>query len=389
MSEVKIPGPAYGLNEIVDAYTVQVIEKQAKENLKKFNPLRPSSAGKCERELGYEYMEYLGHASYEKEPKEPSVHRLLNLGHSIEYHAIQEMKEAFSQMTDRPIEIKYKQQVVTLFKLDSGRIIEGSIDLWLQTDLWKCIADLKSVKDKYSQFYKSSWDEFVEGLLQTKHAVSFGDNAVYITDLEKFLEAYDDGSEFFSKNLYQLNSYGCSSFAEERGVTFCSIMQYNKNDSRLREIRFVPSKAVAKQTELKFKKVASQVETHKSVENLNKDYTLGSSRCAFCQFRKHCWPEADSLTEYFKTFPKKEWSKDIDRLPKDVQKPLEDLFKEYTSLNSDIRRLEQIEQKIISMLDKIGIYKVRLKNKQVYYVKKLKSGGPGGGERLVLRRGKD
>jgi hypothetical protein len=92
MEKNNIPGPQAGLNEIIDAFTMQIIEEKAKKN--KFNPLRPSSAGKCEKELGYELMEYKGLATYDKELLPPAVNRLLNLGHQIERHANYEAEAA-------------------------------------------------------------------------------------------------------------------------------------------------------------------------------------------------------------------------------------------------------------------------------------------------------
>ena len=67
MGEIKIPGPQFGLNELIDVYT-DVSDQW------KFNPIRPSSAGKGERELGYELMEFRGYATYEKrKQQEPAT----------------------------------------------------------------------------------------------------------------------------------------------------------------------------------------------------------------------------------------------------------------------------------------------------------------------------
>lgn len=379
-----IPGPSMGLNQIIDAFTMQIVEERSKEN--KYYPLRPSAAGKCEMELGYEYMENQGYAKYEKELTPPAVHRLLNLGGNIEYHANNEMRSAFAKMP-QPIQMKYKQQVVTICRLGSGKIIEGSIDLWLETPEWRCLADWKSKADRYSQFFKSSWDEFVEKLVATGFAHSFGEDAVYITDLEGFLANNKDA--FFNNNLYQLNLYACTEFARERKLTFCSIMQYSKNDSRIREIRFTPSQAVADKVIAKFQKVAEVIDRTKKTEELTREYTLGSQKCGFCSFKKQCYPEDDALKLYFKTFPPKQWSKDFDRLPTTARTQLEPLFQEFLALDSTLKKQEQAEEKIVKVLDGIGVYKVKFTNGHVYQMKRLKSGGPGNGERYVLRRSKD
>lgn len=378
-----VPGPSMGLNELMNAFTQEIIQERKTEQ--RYMPLRPSSAGKCEKELGYEYMQYKGYATYPAEPGSPDVHRLLNLGHSVEYHANNEMRAAFAK-SPKPIRLKYKQQSVSICRLHDNTLIEGNIDLWIETADWRCLADWKSKSDKYSQFYKSSWDEFVEKLTKSGNAVSFGDDAVFITDLEKFLESYDD--PFFKNNLYQLNMYGTTEFAKERNLTFCSIFQYNKNDSRIREIRFTPNDNVAKQVISKFQRVAQVVDTEKSIENLNKDFLLGSMKCGFCDFKKQCWPEEDALKAYFKELPPRQWAKDFDRLRPDVQEQLLSLFSEYHALSESPKNLEKIEGKIVAILDKHKVYKIRLNKDQIYRVKRLKSGGPKDGDRLVLRRDK-
>lgn len=379
--QVEIPGPKFGLNEIIDTFTQDVMAK----NDKKWSPIRPSSAGKCERELGYEQMEYRGFADYPKEQKSSSVHRLLNFGHSVERHVIDEMYKAFAQSPD-PIKIAYKQQMLSFFRLPDGTLLEGSSDLGIESKDWKILVDVKSKGDKYSQFYKSSWDEFVEKLEATGFAKAFGSDAVYITDLEKFLGAGFD--PFFCNNLYQLNFYARNSFFVERGYNLASIVQLNKNDSRLREIRFTPSQEVYERTKTKFEKVMSVIDLDKNPEALEKEYVLGSSKCGFCSFRKQCWPEDDALKAFFKQLPAKQWPKDLDRLPSNVQEELRGLFDQYHSTETAGRALENIEQSIVKVLDKNKIYKIRLSESQIYRVKRLKSGGANKGDRMVLRRDK-
>lgn len=380
MSKASIPGPEFGLNEIIDAFTANPFEGKAKTS-----PLRPSAAGKCERELGYEYMEFRGFAEYPPEEKKASVTRLLNLGNAIETHANYAIQDAFKLM-EAPIKIKYKQQTVTLFRLEhNNSMIEGQIDLYLETDEWHCLPDWKSKADKYSQFYKSSWDEFIEKLTSTGHAVKFGNDAVYLTDLAKFIDSQVD--VFFNANLYQLNAYAHSDFIQERirnstKPFFCSILQYNKNDSRIREVRFAPSVEVFERVKTKYNRVAKTVDETKAVETLNKDYILGSMKCGFCRFKTQCWPDDDALKTYFKTLPPKQWAKDLDRLPQKESAELSDLFKKYLTAKANSDDLNTIEKSIISILDRLKVYKVRLDKDQVYRVKRLKEG-------YVLRRDKD
>lgn len=381
-----IPGPQIGLNEIIDAFTTNPFEGKSKTS-----PLRPSSAGKCEMELGHEYMEYRGLATYPPEQKKASVTRLLNLGNAIETHANYAAQDAFKQM-GVPIKIKYKQQTVTLFRLEhDNSMIEGQIDLYLETDDWHCLPDWKSKGDKYSQFHKSSWDEFIEKLVNTGHAVKFGEDSVYLTDLAKFIDSEMD--VFFNNNLYQLNSYAHSDFIQERiknspKAFFCSILQYNKNDSRIREIRFSPSQEVFERVKAKYNKVARVVDGTKSTEGLNKEYLLGSAKCGFCNFRDQCWPENDAMKDYFATLPKKSWPRDLDRLDRALQQQLTPLFEAYHAANLKVEELEKIEQDIVKLLDKNKVYKIRLNESQIYKLKRLKSGGVGGNGQLVLRRDK-
>lgn len=377
-----IPGPQFGMNEIIDAFTQSVMEK----NDKKWSPIRPSAAGKCEMELGYEQMEFRGHATYKKEQKTSSVHRLLNFGHSVERHVIDEMYKAFAQSPE-PIVINYKQHRLDFGRMPDGSMLEGSMDLGVEMGKWKIAYDIKSKGDKYSQFYKSSWDEFVEKLEATGFAVKFGDDAVYITDTDAFLASGFD--PFFLNNIHQLNFYVCNKFLVERGYNLAGILQLNKNDSRLREIRFTPSQKAYEATKAKFERVIRTVDEDKSPLKLTKEFTLGSMKCGFCAFRGECYPEEDALKTYFRTLPPKQWAKDLDRLPQKAQDELRPLFEMYMALGDTLDKQEKTEEKIIKILDSHKVYKVKLNKDQVYQMKRLKSGGPGGGERYVLRRSKE
>lgn len=387
-SALAIPGPQMGLNHIIDAFTQQISEERSKEM--KYNPLRPSSAGKCARELAYEYAQFKGYAEVDQKPFPPAVSRLLDLGYSIEYHGNNQMKQAFAKMP-KPIQIKYKQQTVDICMLPDGTRIEGSLDIWLDGGDWRAIADWKSKAEKWSSFYKSSWEEFQESLLKTGFAVSigteYGTDAVFITDLGAFLKAHND--PWFAKNLYQINLYGCSKFAKDHNITFCSVMQYGKSTSQLREVRWVPDQAVADNRIEMFQIVAKVVDETKDPTKVQKDYLLGSAKCGFCDFRAKCWPDKDAMKESFKNLPYKTWPKDIDRIRSTTtQAGLLDLFALYEGAGAAVEESEKAEQEIIKALDKEGIKKIRLDEHRIYEVKQLKSGGPNGGGRLVLRRSK-
>lgn len=377
-------GPKFGINEIIDAMTQEIIENRAKEP-GKYSPLRPSSAGKCERELGYEYAEHKGLKKYEKTSITPDVHRLLNLGYSIERHLLYEMEAAFKRL-DKPFEIKYKQQALSLFRLHDGTLVEGNLDLVIVSDKFKMISDVKSKGAKYSSWNKSTWEDFSEKLGKMKSVERFGNDCYWIEDLPAFLIENTDA--FFNQNLVQLNVYACSEFIKERGINCASIVQYNKNDSRLREIRFKPSDAAYAYVREKFQRVAEVVSRTGNPENLEREYTLGSAKCGFCSFNKQCWPEDNALKEHFKTYPPKRWPKDLDRLHESEQSALKDLFNEYERLAASVVDQERVEIEIIKVLDRARVRKLKLEDGRIYEVKRLKSGGPKGGAREVLRRGK-
>ncbi len=383
-----ILGPKQGYVEILAHYTQELLNEKSLES-RTSNPLRPSSAGKDARELAYEFMEYRGYAKYESEAMNPESHRLLNLGNPIEKHLIWEFREAFKR-AGKDIDVKYQQQVLSFFKLNDGTQIEGQIDLALIPKSKKfggCVADVKSKKDKFSAFYKTGWDELSAKLTAMKTVDAFGEECFWVEDLDAFLLELDD--YFFAQNFYQLNMYFFDehSFLRSRGVDHAAIFQYCKNDSRVREIRFKPSQALFDKVKAKFLLIQTQVDLTKDPTSVPRENVLGSIACAFSKYRKIDWPEDDALKAFFNELPSKQWPKDLDRLGAEGQE-LADLFDKYLELSEVPDVLEKVEQKIVSTLDKIKVFKVRLSNGFIYQMKRLKSGGPGSGERLVLRRSK-
>jgi len=379
-------GPQVGYVEIVNHLTQEIIDEKAKSP-SKYQPLRPSASGKCERELGFEFMEYKGYAAYPKESNTPEVQRLLNFGYSVENHVLYEFQNAFKRAA-KPIEIKYKQQTLMFFKLPDGTQVEGNIDMVLVSEKYKCVADVKSKKEKFSSWFKSSWDELAEKFFKMKSIVKFGEESYWVSDLDAFLKELND--PFFAANFYQLNLYfyDIHQFLRDKGVDHAAIFQYSKNDSRIREIRFRPSETVYEYVKAKFVNVVDVIEKTKNPLELPREFVLGSVKCAFCPFREKCWPEDDAMKAFFKTLPPKQWPKDIDRLPEELQGKLLELFTQYQSLTATTEQLNVVEKEIILMLDKAKTNKVKLPDGTVYRVKHLKSGGSGGKGQLVLRRDK-
>lgn len=368
-------GPAVGYTDLLDFEITEKLKNEAKD---KFFPLRPSSAGQCSRRLAYDLMEYYGFATYEKEINTPEVYRLLNLGHSVEWSALRnlELLEGFK--------LRYKQQVVTIGRLnpvadEQAPLIEGSMDVILWSDKFKCVLDVKSQKDGWSVAYKTRWSETLDKYAQMRTLERIGESAFYADDLPAFLEEL--GDDFLSDNLLQLNLYATSDFAKERGIDHGVIYKYNKNTSQHYELRFRPSEKLKAATLAKFQTVYNAVMQRKP-ELAPKDCQLGSMRCAFCPYKDKCWNE-DALKAWFKTFPRKKWATKITEV-EEADKVAE-LFAKYEEAEKEVDKHEALSTSILAILTKQEITKIKLDNGNVYDVKYLKSPK----EHFELRRGKE
>jgi hypothetical protein len=370
-------GPDVGYIDILDHNTTKHLEKEAAGEGKKYTPIRPSASGKCTRELFYELMEFHGKAKYAKELKTPATHRLLNLGHSIESHILRQF-ELISEFFD----IKYRQQVLSFAYLESkqdpkmSQWLEGSLDLVFWSDKYKCVADIKSKKDKWSAGYKSQWDETSDKLARMGSVQVISDQAYWVEDLEAFLLELND--PFFASNFLQLNLYANSSFLKERGVDHGAIIQYNKADSRLREVRFKPSRKLYEQTVGKFQNALDAAAVGDAAK-APQDYMLGSIKCAFCSYKKECWND-DALKAWFKTFPPKKWPTDTGKLGQ-AGRDIEALFRHYSQLSGAESQKQIVEREILKLLKDNNVGKLRLESGEVYEVRDLKTG-------IVLRRSK-
>lgn len=368
-----ILGPEVGYTDLLD---FELIEKIKKDQSNKYFPLRPSSSGYCGRRLAYDLNEYVGNKSYEKPPMDPTVYRLLNLGHSVEYSALKNLENLPG------FKLRYKQQVVSLFRLDpviedeEAPLIEGSLDVVLWSDNYKCVLDVKSQKDGWSAAYKSRWDETLDKFANMKSLQRIGEAAFYADDLEELLNELN--GDFLSDNLYQLNLYACSDFLRDRGVDHAVIYKYGKNDSRHYEIRFRPSLKVYEKTKAKFNNIYRSVIKDKSPEQVERESFLGSARCAFCPYSKTCWDQ-DALKAFFKTTPK-EWPTNIG----DNTKELADLFSAYQDLEAKGKEKTKVEQQILKIMEEKKIKKIRLANNSIYEIRFLKTPSP----HFELRKGK-
>lgn len=358
---------------------VDLLDHSLTENEKNstftYYPLRPSSAGKCSLALYYDLKEFNGDSSIVRPLKEPNVIRLLSLGHSIEYSMIGNF---YKMCKEFGYSIKYKQQVVTVFTLDDGHIVQGSTDFCLEhTELGhKCIADAKSMKDAFHVFRKTRFDDTLKKYSKMKSLKKLSELCFYAENVDALVEEF--GDDFKIDNLMQLNSYACADFFVERGYDHASLFYYNKNDSRMFELRFKPSTTLRDKVKDKYQKVYDAKES----TDVPRDYRLGSIRCAFCDYNSICHSNANPLVAWFETLPKKQFATFISKVKKKAE--IKKLFTKFDKLEINIAERKKIEDNICDLLSEQEVSKVKLDNGDVYEVRLLKSPKP----HLVLRRSK-
>lgn len=386
-----ILGPPVSYVDILDISSLEV--KEAEEEAiqtgegRPYCPLRPSAAGKCTRELAYQLMEFTGQKYYPKDPMEPTVTRLLDVGHYIE----NSFKNQFRRYAKEYFQVKYEQQGVYGFRLTSKKfdelnmLIEGSLDWCFVSKGHKGLIDAKTKKDKFHKWFKSDWDGTDDKLkkMESVEVIGSSEQAYWIEDLEAFINELND--PFFEANFWQINFYCNSDWAKAVGIDHGAILQYNKNDSRIREIRFKPSARLYERTQGKFQAAVDACDEG-DVTKAAADFPLGSIKCAFCPYVKDCHgaSERDALKKFFNTLPNKSWPKDTDRMTKELSARLEDNYAEFIEEQGLIDRRKKTEELIIKdMLDN-GIKKIRFSDGLIYELKFLKSPR----EHYELRRSK-
>lgn len=377
-------GPQQGYVDILNQKTTEMLQKRRDEG-KEFDrtPLRPSSSGNCTRELAYALMEFHKLASYEKPLLSPETHRIFSLGHSVEYNLLRDMADILKGV----FEIKYKQQSLSFAQLTAtnnphfSQWLEGSIDLVLWSDEYKCVVDVKSKNSKYSSYRNNSWMEFSDKLRNLKSIKTISDNSFYADDLEAFLDEVND--PFLAANFLQLNLYACNPFLTERGVNHGAIIQYCKNDSSLREIRFKPSQVLYDYVILKMQTALNAADNNDPTI-APKEFNLGSIKCAFCNYNKTCWSDADPLKAFFRTFPKKQWPTNITDLSDETAALAEELYADYKIAAGITDSAQKIEESLCALLAANEVSKVRFADGEIFEVRLLKSPR----EHLVLRRSK-
>jgi len=363
---MNILGPEVSFVDLVDHGILEKQKKDREEFLKgkkSYFPLRPSSAGHCSRKLALELEEYLGIRYHNKPELKPNIVRLFELGHSVERAVIDTL------IKNSGFDIRYRQQVVDMFRLETGELIEGSIDLVLMKGPYKCVADVKSKKMNWSAGFKSSWDELLDDFSSFESLCKISDTGYYADDLQFLIDELDN--DYMIDNLYQLNLYANTKFCKDRDINFCSLIYYAKNTSEMFELRFRPSEEIFKQTERKYNEVAKIVKEGK-VDEMECEFPIGTMRHSFCDCHKmRPYLPDDPSTYYFGTLPPKKWPTDSNRLKKfqDIEKS----YNAFKSLQKEAVQLEKEEQKIIQILLDEKKQKVRFADGAIYEAKFLKT----------------
>ena len=341
---------------------------RAREPQDKKFPLRPSAAGYCSKRLTLDLMEYLGREKFEKDYFEPNVMRLLSFGHHVEAAALSDFEKVPG------LKVMYKQQAVTLFKLNDGKLIEGSIDAVFDYQGQKVLVDVKSVKNAYSNHFKTRWDDTIYKYSNHELLEQLAPTEWLVKDTTKFVDSL--GDDFFTDNFYQINAYMFSSFAEDHGITRAAIYRYCKNDSNHMVIQFDRSAELFKRVRDKFNRINEKAPTV-DVKDLRCDYILGSIRCAFCPYKDKCHDQ-DAMKAWLKEeYGDKKFAADLSKAPKE----LKELFKLYVPLSKSAEEKLKLEPQIIKLMIDSNLPKIKLDNNHVYELKSLK-------DRIELRRGK-
>lgn len=377
-------GLPVGYVDVVDEYFREQLAAQVEQgtDISK-TPLRPSASGACTRELAFQLMEFHKLAKYERKANEPEIDRVFKMGHVVEYKLIKDLREALKSIN---MEIKYTQQVLSFAKLDAAKNsklnqwLEGSTDLVLLSDEYKCIADVKTKKDKFSSYRESQWSEFDWKLRKMQTVEQISDKAYWIEDLPAFLDEVND--PYLAANFLQLNLYALNPFIKERGIDHAALFYYNKNDSRLRELRFNPSQELYDYVINKMQTALNAVDEGDPML-APQEFQLGSTKCAFCNYAKYCRPADDTLRAFFKTLPKKQWPTNTDRLG-DNGLVLENLYDRFREANESLDEAKKVEGEIINLLLDLKVSKVKFADNEVYEVKLYKSPN----EHFELKRSK-
>lgn len=333
---------------------------KAKASTKKRYPLSPSAAGKCSRALAHDLAAYHGMEEKLEEVRPGRVERLLSLGNYVEGQIVDELKLL------KDFDIRFTQQTVDLFTLPSGRVVEGSTDVALWSEKYKCVMDVKTIGDRFHSQFGTKWRGLIMDYSRMASVEVFGTNAFYIKDLTAFLEEVNPEDSIVS-NLLQLNGYCCSPFFAGRNVDHGVILRYLKNTSELMEVRFAPSLVEFRKLQEKFARIENAVLVDKDPTKVAKDYILGSMFCAYCPQKNKCHPAAGKR-DFYKNTPK-QWPTRTKDLEKGAE--LEGMLREREAIELTKEALAKLDTEILLMMDGHDVEKIELNNGDVYVSVKL------------------
>lgn len=364
--------PTYSVVEQLDKKLLA--DEKASQEEQGYYPLRPSSAGKCSRRLAHELAAYTGQGKAKHEQRKPSILRLLGFGHSVEWHVLRLLERVPG------LKVKHKQQVVGLFNLPSGRLVEGSIDCTLEHGTWKAVADVKSVGDRYSSWNSSKWDDILYKLRNMKTVGEFAQDSFYILDIEEFFDEL--GEDSLRDNIMQVNSYCLSDFAKARGFDENGlIVRYNKNNSRMMEIHFKANEKVFNHLHDRYGLIEAAVKVGR-IGDVPRDFVLGSMACTYCPYITNCYPNVTNK-ERFQGFPAKQWASRIGELSNADK--LRELFGPYLHATAIGESAKNLEKQILLEMQHSDVVKLKIDDGTVWEAKTLQSPKP----HQELRRGKE
>lgn len=222
-------------------------------------PLRPSSSLKSKRDLFYGLVNYYSPGTIPTSDIEGRACMLLELGHSIEKHLVDNIKRAYK--------IPYTAQKITygeIKKKDGTKIVlGGELDFVIElADGEKIICDSKSSGD------------FAFKLALPKE-----------------------------EHVAQINLYLHSAWAREQNINRAWIFYYNKNTSDLRLCEFFYDAALARVVIARFQSV---MDAYESGSVPAREHILGVDwQATYSSFREHEWKD------YRTTYDKRVLSGDV------------------------------------------------------------------------------
>ncbi len=270
---------------LLDERTLEQAKVES-EKARAWLPLRPSSAGKCPKELSNAMLEYLGKSEYNPEIFKPNVSRLLKFGSYVEDHAIEQLG-----LLKPDYEVKYQQQELSFGVITStvdpniSVALKGSMDFALVGQGKFIVVDCKSKKDWSARPFKTNWNETTFKLVGMKSVETISNQEFFVSDLPQFLIELDD--PFYAYNITQVNMYAHSQFLLDLGVSEGAVLQYCKNDSQMRLLRFIPSQEIFKKTITSFQ-TALDAGVRGDSSTVPFGYEKSSVACRYCRFQTPC-----------------------------------------------------------------------------------------------------